>query len=174
MSPLDLTVEEVTRSHLAALDRAMDDHTLPQGYWTALADILSALLESKRLQSSLEADSELMKELQTYKARWLECVTPEEAQRLRDENARLKEELAAHTHGVTPASEDADKRALEWLDFECERDYFGQREAIHLREMIGRLTPSPAEQAQMKLNKEARDRRKAAGYDDDAWRGPST
>lgn len=70
-------------------------------------------------------DADLMELVQLYKARWLECVTPEEAQRLRDEIERLRQ-----------------------------------------------FEPSPAEQAQMKLNKEARDRRKAAGYDDDAWRKP--
>jgi len=36
-------------------------------------------------------------------------------------------------------TDDADGHALAWLDFECERDYFGQKNAVHLREMIGRL-----------------------------------
>lgn len=34
---------------------------------------------------------------------------------------------------------DEEKAALEWLDFECERDYFGQRHAIKLREMVAAM-----------------------------------
>ena len=51
--------------------------------------------------------------------------------------------------------EEAEQRALEWLDFECERDYFGQRDAINLRKLIERLrVESSAYRSGMDINAE--------------------
>jgi hypothetical protein len=61
---------------------------------------------------------------------------------------------------------EAERKAMEWLDFECERDYFGRESAIKLREMLAR--PVLPEEPSRVLLAKIRDARFLNTYGDNA------